>query len=158
THSVTPDGRYLVYMSSAAGKRDIHLKDLQTSKEVALAASPSPKWHPEISRDGTRVAYTDRGAAGGIYVMSASGGPAERVAESRGYSWGWSADNSRLLFSKSKLEPDIWFVQFPSKTAKLFLRRDGVALYQPKYSPDDHWLAFLAIRSDGQGLYVVPLK
>jgi len=122
-----------------------------------LVASTSPKWHPQISRDGSRLAYTDRGPAGGIYVMPSHGGPAERVSGSRGYCWGWSADNGRLLFNKSKLEPEIWSVEFPSKSTRLFLRRAGVALYQAKYSPDDRWLAVVGMHSSGAGLFVVPL-
>ena len=159
TPGTTPDGRYVAYTSDRAKSQDVYIKDLETGKEVALAATSDPEWHPVFSRDGSRVAYTNRGANAGIYVVPARGGFAEKVADGSGFVWDWSQDNQRLLFRKDHRTTDIRVLDFSSKTESVFLHRDGVDLFQAKFSPDDRWVTIEMVRTVGDSrLYVVPLK
>jgi len=160
TPSATPDGRYVAYTSDRAQSQDVYLRDLETGKEVALASTADPEWHPIISGDGSLVAYTDRGANPGIYIAPARGGTAEKVTDGTGFVWAWSQDNRGLLFKKDHSTHDIRIFDFSSKKESVFLHRDGVHLYQAKFSPDGQWLALEAIRAyeSGSRLYVLPLK
>jgi len=159
TPDTTEDGRYVAFSSDRSRGYDVYIKDIQTGDEVALAATADPEWHPVFFRDGSRVAYTNRGANQGIYTVPVRGGPAERVGDGSGFIWSCSRDNQRLLFKKDHSSAEVRVLNLSSKTESVFLRREGMNLFQAKYSPDDRWLAVEAVRTQGDSrIYVVPLK
>lgn len=160
TLSATPDGKFLFYTLLAGARQEIQRKDVKTGRAEAFAPSvSSSQWHPVVSRDGTRLAYTDRSDAGeGIYVMPGSGdGPAEKIWGAGSWAWSWSKDDKRLLFNRGHAMPEIWSIVFPAKQIAPFLRADGAEVYQAQYSPDDRWLAFAARSAGALKLFIVPL-
>jgi hypothetical protein len=91
--------------------------------------------------------------------VPARGGTAERVGDATGFVWAWSQDNQRLLFTKDHSASDIRLLDLSSGAESVFLHRDGMRLFQAKFSPDDRWLAVEAVRTQGDSrLYVVPLS
>jgi Tol biopolymer transport system component len=76
--SISSNGRYLVFDSSraGAGRETIWSKDLRTGREAMLASHDVSARHPEISHDGSRVAYSTEA---GDYIVNASGGVAEKI-------------------------------------------------------------------------------
>jgi Tol biopolymer transport system component len=63
-----------------AAQLQTRAKDLETGKEAAVSSSAIPQWHPQISRNGTMVAYTS-GKPGQLYAAPVSGGSPRMILE-----------------------------------------------------------------------------
>ncbi len=173
--SISEDGRKLAFTSSARGEPvgargirskgvgqfttfQVRVKDLVTGKEVTVAdaegeeqrATIFAKMHPQISRDGTLVAYstTDRNA---IYIAQ-PGGESPRLLPggARGFVWEWSHDNKRLLFSEE--QHDILY-QSDLMTGRrtVLLKKAPYTVFQPKFAPDGKALAFIECDTKNPG-------
>lgn len=147
TPSISADGRTLAYGSTVLNHEDIWLKDLQTGKEVMLANTPVAEWHPQISRDGSLIAYTvqDR-AAHAIYVVPSAGGKATQVASESGWIFDWTPDNRYLLYHpKEGDHPSLKCLDLQSRAIASCLGKTGAYIFQSKVAPGGRWLAFEAV-------------
>lgn len=168
--SISTDGRWLAFTAahrqngsskdaiaySDEGAAELHarIRDLATAKEFAISNSEAVQWHPQISRDGSMVAYTT-GKPGSIYTAPVYGGPVRKVTDGTSFfAWDWSRDNRTLLFNTP--DQQVHAVDVPTRTQKVFLTRPGFGLFQLRFSPDDKALAVLGCRAECQ-IYVVPL-
>ncbi len=173
--SISEDGHKLAFTASTRGEPvgargvrsngvgrfttlQVRVKDLSTGKEIAVADAEGEnqplmsfkKMHPQISRDGTLVAYstTDKDA---IYVAQ-PGGESPRLLPggARGYVWEWSRDNKRLLFSG---EQDDILYQSDLVTGRqaVFLKKAAYTVFQPKFAPDGKALAFIECDTKNPG-------
>jgi Tol biopolymer transport system component/DNA-binding winged helix-turn-helix (wHTH) protein len=159
TPTISPNGRMLAYGSTVLNHEDIWLKDLQTGKEVALANTPVAEWHPQISHDGSRIAYTvqDR-AEHAIYVVPSTGGKATQVASESGWIFDWTPDNRYLLYHpKEGDHPDLKCLDLQSRVISSCLGKTGAYVFQSKVAPGGRWLAFEAFftSSGDSRLYIV---
>jgi Tol biopolymer transport system component/DNA-binding winged helix-turn-helix (wHTH) protein len=174
--SLSADGRILAFNAAPGNARlsasvlsspgainsQVRVKDLSTGKETVISTPGVAPWDPQISRDGRMVAYTSSKPAA-LYVAASSGGPVRRVfAGKKVWTWDWSLDNQRLLFSyaygsKTDLER-VYSIDPQSGKESLFLEKPGFALYQAKFSPDDLAVAVLAARDDDSRLFIVPVE
>jgi Tol biopolymer transport system component len=145
------------------------VKDLLTGKEVSIADSTHLRLHPQISHDGTLLAYT-AGTGRRIQILPIDQGPPRMIVgtEDGGTVWDWSADNKGLLLLSQSFahgrytRPNIYVHDVSAARDSLFLSKPGYELYQAKFSPDDRAVALVACgsRSVGEGcrLFVVPKK
>jgi Tol biopolymer transport system component len=137
----------------------VHVKDFSTGKEAFVSdAEHLLQLHPQISRDGTLLAYTTRGR---IHIFRIREWPPRMIFEMNGGKvWDWSADNKRLL--KRYDSQNIYVHDVSSGRESLFLSKPGYELYQAKFSPDNRAVALVACDSQRPGkdcrLFVVPLK
>jgi Tol biopolymer transport system component len=144
-----------------AAELQIVLKILVTGKETVLSTADIAEWHPQISRDGSMVAYTS-GKEGRIYAARVNGGPIKMIV-SGGLVWDWSLDNKRLLFNVHK-NAEVHAVDLSTGNEKLFLSRPGYSIFQTRFSPDDRAIALVGCwqqhdRSPPQcQIYVVPIE
>jgi Tol biopolymer transport system component/DNA-binding winged helix-turn-helix (wHTH) protein len=151
--SISANGKLLVYGTLVSRHEDIWSKNLENGKETPLANTASAEWHPQISRDGAMVAYTvDDGRSHAIYVVPSGGGKATQEASVSGWIFDWSPDRRHLLFhQKSLTEPNLKVLDLGSGVVSDFLAKPGYTLYQSKFSPDGHWLAFEAVAETIRG-------
>ncbi len=137
------------------------VRDLSTGKEAAISSGAVPQWHPQISRDGTMVAYTS-GKPGQLFAAPASGGtPRMILGGSNKMIWDWSLDKSRLLFNG--LDDQVHSLDVKSGRDKLFLNKAGMYLFQTKFSPDDQWIAVEGAIEPDEGrwqsqIFLVPVE
>jgi Tol biopolymer transport system component len=151
THpSICPNGSRVVFNSTRApsAKPEIWMKDLESGRERLLAPSDSNPFHPNISCDCSRVAYT---RDDGDYVVPASGGPPEKLCTDCSMIWDWSADRRRMLFSQRE-RAGIALFDLARKTSSTFLKSNA-RLFQARFSPDERWVVF-----QGPRLWIAPIR
>jgi len=130
-----------------AAQLQTRAKDLETGKESAVSSSAIPQWHPQISRNGTMVAYTS-GKPGQLYAAPVSGGSPRMILEGANrFVWDWSLDMRTVLFGSS--DSRVHSLDLRSGSEKVFLERPGFSLFQAKFSPDDQWIAVEGASADG---------
>ena len=162
THSVSQDGRFLAYTALATTIPTLHVLDRSTGRDSLVTSMSSGAWHPILSRDGSRIAFTVRdGPDSGVYVSPNPGGAAaQRVSDGTGYVWDWAKDERHLLsIKKASEDPAIWEIDTEKRVDRVFLKAaDGGVLYQAKYSPDYRWLTMLHVTEGQWKVQIVPLK
>ena len=176
--SISADGRMLAYATARKKTRagpitfsddeaadiQVRTKDLSTGKETVLTATDAAQCgHPQISRDGSMVAYTS-GKPGQVYVTSVNRESRRIIGGGKGntYAWDWSLDKRHLLFNSG--EERVYSVDLQSGSRKLLLEKPGVELFQAKFSPNDRAIAFIGcldLDSSGGGqcqIFLAPLQ
>ena len=98
----SPDGGWLAYAADRGGNLDLFRRSVTDPTPVQLTSDPADESQPDWSADGQWIAFRSEKDGGGIYVMPAAGGPAQRVA-AFGFFPRWSPDGSRLLIRGSML-------------------------------------------------------
>ena len=138
--SITEDGRYLVFTSTRSGNAQVWLKDFSTGQESRLTRTDEEERHPEISRDGTMIAYCHE--PGVSVIPRTRPGVAQSLCEKCGHVWDWSPDNRTFLYND--WQPTWGIGSFDLKTRKTstVLASTKGGLYQARFSPDGKWIAF----------------
>lgn len=154
--SISEDGRYLVFTSTRSGDGRAWLKDLSTDQESRLGRTDEWEDRPEISRDGSMIAYSQ---PSGVTVVSRTGtGVPESFCEKCGWVWGWSPDNQTILYKD--MQPIWGIASFNPKTRKKSTVLAGTKwpLYQARYSPDGKWLVFgESVNNSTSRLFITPM-
>ena len=148
--SVSEDGKRVAFDSirSPTGKEAIWLKDLETGREAMLASHGTPARHPEISRDGTQVAYS---TGAGAYVVPVLGGSAEKFCgEECAFPWDWSPDGSSIVLTRRQSENEqLDLFNIGTYRRHAFLAGSPYKVFQGRISPDRRWLAFASAATLG---------
>jgi Tol biopolymer transport system component len=138
----------------------VRVKDLSTGKEASISDAERFQFHPQISHDGTLLAYTTRS---GIQIFRIDDWPPRTIAgmQNGGKASDWSADNKRLLI-QTYPQAKIYVYDAASRRESLFLSKPGYELFQAKFSPDNRAVALIGCDSQRPGIdcriFVVPLK
>ena len=80
--SFSGDGRIIAYASNRAaiGNLDIWMQQTAGGGAVQLTTDPNDDRSPDISPDGTQIAFRSERGEGGVYVIPALGGDARLIA------------------------------------------------------------------------------
>jgi eukaryotic-like serine/threonine-protein kinase len=97
----SPDGRYIAYASDQAGNFDIWVQPLAGGDPVQVTKSPAADTEPDWSPDGAQIVFRSERDGGGLFVVSAFGGPERRLTPF-GIRPKWSPDGSRVLFASER--------------------------------------------------------
>jgi Tol biopolymer transport system component len=158
----SPDGQRIAYVSDRTGNFEIFLKQVSGGPDLNLTNNGGDDIQPAYSPDGQQIAFVStrdssaqiiyRNAnfplqGGGIWVMSALGGPARRIAESGNFP-SWAPDGSSIVYSDGPMSGQKLF-SVPArggtpKEIPLHFKADGPSknLFYPSYSSDGKWIAF----------------
>lgn len=146
--ALAPDGNRLA-ISRADQKTtliDIWLFELTEGRASRLTYADSGARHPVWSRDGKKIAYE---SAGAIRLVDATGIGKEEVIDTSTDRFAmpgdWSPDGHSLAYEDQ--EGRLVLLQPGVGHSAVYVGPQGV-LWQPTYSPDGHWLAYV---SEGSG-------
>ncbi|HVE56186.1 MAG TPA: protein kinase, partial [Pyrinomonadaceae bacterium] len=149
--SLAPDGKSFVFAAkSERGDYDVFWQRVGDKQARNITAdSAANDTQPAIAPDGERVAFRSErgGAAGGIYVMSASGENVRRVSDF-GYHPAWSPSGKEIVVStwgkdlpdvRNPVKSSLWIISLETGAKRLLIESDAM---QPAWSPDGKFVAY----------------
>jgi Tol biopolymer transport system component/DNA-binding winged helix-turn-helix (wHTH) protein len=158
THSpVQDDEAFMLPFPRHSSTLEIRVKDLDTGTEAAISGGESSPFGPEISGDGSMVAYA---ADEKLYVTQADN-PSRHIVSGAGKPWGWSPKHEQLFFCKfDNQRAKISVLDVASGRQSLFLSKPDYNFFQARYSPDARAVAVIACAAEKTGCWVsiVPLN
>jgi Tol biopolymer transport system component len=150
--TLSPDGKTIAYVSSAAGEDDIYLQRIGSrSAQRLTTGSSSANIQPAFSPDGEHIAFRSSRDGGGIFLMTVSGESVTRVTDF-GYSPSWSPDGTAIVVAAGGFEQPmdrgssalgLWVVDLRARQKREVT--DVVAM-QPAWSPHGQRIAYWALR------------
>jgi serine/threonine protein kinase len=154
--ALSPDGKLLAYASDRAGEGnlDIWVKQVGGGEPIRLTQDPAEDREPSFSPDGTSIVFSSARESGGIYVVSALGGAARKIAAG-GQRPRFSPDGSQIAYwtgvigggaGFSSRGFNRMFVVAASGGAPRQVRGDFVGAAYPEWTPDGLHLLFLGNR------------
>jgi serine/threonine protein kinase len=163
--SLAPDGKSIVYSSSASGNLDIYLQRVGGKNSTNLTAdSPADDTQPAFSPDGSRIAFRSERGGGGIFVMGATGEAVRRLSDV-GYNPSWSPDSRFIVCAQETIEQPasrysnasaLWVIDASSGERRQLTAGDAV---QPSWSPHGRRIAYWAADASGQrDLWTMPAE
>jgi hypothetical protein len=150
------NGRWLVFSSHLDGPgRRILVRDLEKGTERAISAPHSHGYHPVITGDAQRVAWSEKkDGKPAILMASIEGGERQLICDDCGVPRDWSPDGRTILYSKG---PQLWSLDMAEGLRKPLLDREGYEVQHAGFSPDGQWLAMVVSvsgKSKQQGILV----
>src|SRR2546423_1548103 len=159
---VSPDGKYVVYVTGAEGQQSIWIRHIATGsdKEIVPAVSNTNYTGLAFSRDGSFIYYIQvTSDVGTLYRVPVLGGHATKLIENIDSSISLSPDGKRLAFIRGTLNPaeDLLMIANSDGTGEQKLaRHKASSLYPssrelrsawgPAWSPDGETIV-IAVRA-----------
>jgi serine/threonine protein kinase/Tol biopolymer transport system component len=164
--AATPDGRYIAYVHSDAGKFELRLLQVSTERDVeVLPASPRGIYSLHFSPDGNFIYYLQQldpknPNAYGVFRIAALGGPSTPVAtDARMYSVTVSPDGKQVAYiAQTANESQIVGVDPDGGNRHILAKRPlALGFWFVEWSPLQNTLAAVAIGKEDMGLVRVDL-
>jgi Tol biopolymer transport system component len=150
----------MVYDSNRAGNRDIWMLDRRTGVETALTAAAWSEGLPQVTSDGSKVAYRiTQGSRQSVSVLNLADGSARVLCEECSGPYGWSPDGSGLLARPNADTHTISLYGLAGGGPQTLLRHPQFVLYEARFSPDGHWIGFHGLSTPTtRQMFVAPFR
>lgn len=140
----------IAYSAERGGKEDVYLLDLATGEVARLTSSPAKEFDPDISPDGSQIAYRrnpdPQSDHADIWLMDLDGSHKRNLThepESDNWSPAWSPDGSRIAFASTRDGGTLSLWTMAADGSDLRRVTEGHGEY-PDWSPDGRWLVYAA--------------
>ena len=159
--SFSSDGKKLIYISDRSGNLDVWMRDMDSSKETALTATPWDETHAVITAGGSNVAYASwDGKKSVIYLLPTGRGVAEKFCDDCGLPLGWSPDGRKILYYSG--EPVGYStMDIVTRQRVDVIRHPKYNIHMARFSPDGNWIAFHVptVAEEGRSsIFIAPLR
>ena len=156
---ISPDGKWVVYVSNMSGNADIYLQSTAGQTTINLTKdSTAADDMPAFSPDGDLIAFHSAREGGGLFLMGRTGESVRRLTRF-GFQPAWFPDGRRIVFASTNVPfadtrggtiSELWTVDTVGGEPRRLFAGDAV---QPKVSPSGQRIAFWSMptRSDGGG-------
>ncbi len=152
------DGAKLLFRSMRADHHQLYCRDLNSGKQKEIPWEGDSLQYAVLSPDANQIVFTSTGGASGIYTVSVSGGIPSRIwgdPETFYGVWDWAPDGSTILFYTHGAVESL---DVKSNSLTPFLADPGSEVWQAHFSPDGHWVTFIASKNGGPRVYVAPYR
>jgi eukaryotic-like serine/threonine-protein kinase len=145
--SLSADGVKLLFQSNRRGSQNAWLLDMNSRIEAPVSTKRKGLMWPRISPDGSMISFAEEidGKYDRFYMplsMPLSGGEPEPLCQGCGPAMDWSRDGKRALIEDMPAG-SIALVKPGSHDKTQLLQRTGSTLAEPRFSPDERWIAFV---------------
>jgi Tol biopolymer transport system component/tRNA A-37 threonylcarbamoyl transferase component Bud32 len=146
----TPDGKWLLFSSNRAGSHSLWMISASGGTPERLPGVGENTSDPSLSRDGTRLVYSQFFNDTNIWRFPIDGTrpatvPPRRLIASTQYdsSPQYSPDGKRVVFRSSRSGyNEIWVADAETGAATQLTTFAGSLTGTPRWSPDGNWIAF----------------
>jgi Tol biopolymer transport system component len=153
---ISPDGRWVVYVSDISGNPDIYLQSTTGQTLINLTKdSRAADRMPAFSPDGDSIAFRSERDGGGLFVMGRTGESVRRLTKA-GFNPSWFPDGQRIVFTSSQVAEveargagvsELWVVDVKGGEPQRLMAGDAV---QPSVSPNGRRIAYWALPTNEQ--------
>jgi Tol biopolymer transport system component/predicted Ser/Thr protein kinase len=149
------DGRSLIYAASHGLGGDFYLWRVSVpggAEPERLELAGAGVGYPTVSRTGDRLAYSRLEWDVDIWRFEAGASPQRFLSSTRSeYDAQFSPDGKRIAFStdRSGRGSELWVASRDGTNVVRLTEGTGYRLGSPRWSPDNHWIAYDAQEEDG---------
>jgi Tol biopolymer transport system component len=157
--ALSPDGKMLAYASDRSGRGDLDIwvRQLGGGEPIPLTQDSADEREPTFSPDGTLIAFRSERDGGGIYVVSALGGPPRMIAP-EGRRPRFSPDGGQIAYWSGDIGQEgagfsirnfcrIFVVGLTGNVPKQ-VQPDFLGAAYPEWAPDGTHVLFLGNRDE----------
>jgi Tol biopolymer transport system component len=158
--TISPDGGTVAYAVKVNGSWDIYAQRVGGRNATPIVNDPQrDEGGPAYSPDGTRIAFHQSDANGGIFVAGATGESVRRVSDF-GFHPAWSPDGSMIAFTTEEIvdpvsrqgESALYVVDAAGGLPRRVVDGDAA---QPAWSPSGARIAYWSNLRGQRDLYTV---
>jgi serine/threonine protein kinase len=150
TPAWTPDGKYIVFSSLRAGSRTLWKVALSGGKPEAVLVSAGEDTEPEISRDGSKLIYTNTRNSFVLTLWDPTTTKTHDLMEARSDltdpSFSPHADAISFFLVENDGDNQVHTIDLAGGNSIQLTNGKGERNIHPRWSPDGSWLYFYQIR------------
>ncbi|MBC7898612.1 MAG: PD40 domain-containing protein [Saprospiraceae bacterium] len=156
--AISPDGKYAAYTDETGGKRNIWLRNLESSENLQVVP-PSDDYYFDLdfSNSSESLFFVRKPASGhvspALYKIAAIGGVPVKILDNVTRAVSFSQDDKQITFVRCAFKKDdfcsLYLADFDGgNEQKLLTTSNGIHITESHFSPDGRSVAVASGRSD----------